>query len=473
MRETWIDEHTGDELEARPGFRAELRTGLESEWAQPARPVRRRAAPWKPIVWSAAAAALLVGVVATINRDDTKRIAATPTTISSPATAPSSTLTQDLRAQLVDVTWLVTAVDGQAIDIEPTFVLQGDGRLVGFDGCNEYGFDLSLPGGWTLEGDRIALDQGLVGTSMLCTKVPDPVVPIVDGTVLALDASGTLTLTDPDGHVYIAKPQLDTPPTADLVIPAEGGPSLSPEIVATFDMPTDEGGPRVALLPDRFVVLPTDPSHFTGTVLSVDRNGNPLPDTRLESVPADLAGIVLGGYDGTLYVETYPAVENTQTTRAYRLEGDVWREVDSYFVEQNNDGVYRVTGAGLQLGDLVVIAAQSVIEDGAVAGMVSYTPPVTVLSRAIPNGTTTTWEISQAADPLLFPPTPLLFGDGLLFTGDTDALDGGNFVGILRQNGANEFFRLDGWQVAGADDTTALFVHAADGKVRLGVITTG
>ena len=466
MRDTWIDEHTGDELEARPGFRAELRAGLENEWA---RPVRRHA-PWTPIMWSAAAAIVVIGVVAVIDRDHTKRIAATPTTVTPPATAPPSTLTPDLRGQLVDVTWVVTSVDGQAIAIEPTFVLQSDGKLVGFDGCNEYGFDLSKAGGWTLDSETIALDQEIVGTAMLCTDIPKPIIPIVDGTVVALDPPGTLTLTGPDGHVYVARAQ-NPSPAADLVIPATGGPSLSPEILASFDMPTDEGGPRVALLPDRFVLLPTDPSHFTGAVLSVDRDGNPLPDTRLESVPADLAGIVLGGYDGTLYVETYPAAENTQTTRAYRLDGDVWREVDSYFVEQNNDGVYRVTGAGLQLGDLVVIPAHSVIEDGAVAGIVSYTPPVTVLSRAVPNGTTTTWEVSQAADPLLFPPTPLLFGDGLLLTGDTDALDGGNYVGILRQSGGNEYFRLDGWQVAGADDRAALFLHAADGKVRLGVIT--
>lgn len=372
MREQWLDEHVGDETVARPGFRAELRSALADELAAPARTPRH--IPWKPVLWSAAAAAALVGAIAVMSRDDgQQRITASPTTVA--ATAPATTAP---------------------------------------------------------------------------TTTPD--------TVSGSTTSAPSTVAPPPG-------------ASELLVPATGGRDLTPEVIATPEIAVDHSGPHVALLPDRSVVLPSTGGLFDGTVVSVDRDGNPLPDTRLDAVPDGQAGLVLGGFDGTLYVETFAGQFNTQTTRAYTLDGEVWREVDSFVVEQNNDGVYQVTGAGLQLGSEVVIPAQSVIEDGATAALDSYTPPTMQFSRSIPNGVTTTWRVVQAHDAVLFPPTPLFFGDGLLFRGDTDdAQDAGEFVGILRASGDNEYFRLNGWSIAGADDAAALFVQVVDGTVQLGVL---
>ncbi|MDO8363074.1 MAG: META domain-containing protein [Actinomycetota bacterium] len=212
MPENWIDEHAGDETVARPGFRAELRADLAAQIGSPA-PARaaRNRFVWRATAWSTAAAVLVVGVVLVVNRGDNQHVTSSSTT-SSGASSTSSTPTTapdgvpvDLRTQLVDVTWQVLTVDGQDTTSAATFTLQSDGRLVGFDGCNEYGYDASQPGGWTLDGDTISLDQNLVSTAILCVDAPDAIIPISDGARLRLDAAtGILTITSPDGEVYTA-----------------------------------------------------------------------------------------------------------------------------------------------------------------------------------------------------------------------------------------------------------------------------
>lgn len=113
---------------------------------------------------------------------------------------------KSLRDRVVDVEWTVVSVDGLQVIAErpPTFILQSDGRIVGFDGCNQYGFDLSEPGGWTLADDTLSIDQPMVSTAMACPDAPVQVVPIADGTHLALDAAGVLTMTSASGRLFTA-----------------------------------------------------------------------------------------------------------------------------------------------------------------------------------------------------------------------------------------------------------------------------
>ena len=111
-----------------------------------------------------------------------------------------------LRDRLVDLEWTLLTVDGVVVTAErpPTFILQSDGRVVGFDGCNQYGFDLSEPDGWTLTDDTLRIDQPMVSTAMACPDVPIQVIPVADDTELALDANGILTLTSSSGRVFTA-----------------------------------------------------------------------------------------------------------------------------------------------------------------------------------------------------------------------------------------------------------------------------
>ncbi len=111
-----------------------------------------------------------------------------------------------LRDRLVDLEWTVLTVDGVMVTAErpPTFILQSDGRVVGFDGCNQFGLDLSIPDGWTLTDDTLRIDQPMVSTAMACPDVPMQVVPVADGTQLNLDSQGTLMLTSASGRLFTA-----------------------------------------------------------------------------------------------------------------------------------------------------------------------------------------------------------------------------------------------------------------------------
>ena len=111
-----------------------------------------------------------------------------------------------LSDQLVDVEWTVVTVDGAPVNAArpPTFTLLKDGRVEGFDGCNQYGFDVALPGGWTLTDGILGLDQQMVSTAMACPDIPVQVVPVADGTQLSLDGPGQLTMTSASGSVFTA-----------------------------------------------------------------------------------------------------------------------------------------------------------------------------------------------------------------------------------------------------------------------------
>lgn len=210
MPETWIDEHTGNETVARPGYHAELRAELAREVA--VREARRT--PWKVVGWSVATAAVIVSVAVVVSRDDHDRVGPADSVPISTDLVPTTALDgSPLREGLVDVEWTLVAVDGVEVTAEPapSFTLQQDGRIAGFDGCNQYGFDLSRSSGWTLTGDTLGLDEEMVSTAMGCPDGLSPVIPIADGTQLALDASGRLTLTSPSGRVYVARDKSDTP----------------------------------------------------------------------------------------------------------------------------------------------------------------------------------------------------------------------------------------------------------------------
>ena len=470
MPETWIDEHTGHETTARPDFQAELRADLAAELASRL----TRNAPWRAIGWASAVAAVtaLVTVVAVSTNDVDRRVVpAESTSTSADPRTPTSDHGGSLRDRLVDVEWTVVMVDGANVTAErpPTFTLQNNGRLVGFDGCNQYGFDLSAAGGWTLTGDMLGLDQQMISTAMACPDGPNPVIPVADGTRLTLDASGLLTLSSPSGRIYIAQDETDVEPVADLLVPAEGGPLLAPRGLINVGIATDEGAPLVALLPDRIVVLPLEPFTIDGTVLSFDRAGNPLPDTQLYPIPEGRAGLALGGRDDTLYIVTNSDTDNAQTVRAYRLVGDVWREVDSTVIEQNNDGVFAVTGDGVTIGDTTVLPAPTPDPTAPRTGWITGDDGMRVF-RTDADGSDTTWNIVEQFENFSIPAATNLFGDGVLFVGNASGTQEQRYLGILRVGGVSEFFRLDGWTLGGVDPAAALFVKAADGVVTLAVL---
>lgn len=544
MRDTWIDEHTGDELSARPDFRAELRGQLAEEFAAPARLADRRRTPWRAIGWASVAAAAVVTTIVVVGNDDDKKVGpgvtATSTTTDSSTAAPSTSEDPQViaGANLVDTTWVILTRDGS--DIRPellaTFRLNGDGSLVGFDGCNTYGADGSM-----LAGDTVTPTVDFGSTTVLCDPMYPPFTPFVGGqpTTLAFGAdrnhltltgdnvyeavrldettevensevlgkwlatqrTSSLTITedgltltpfngtaldDPttlylvDGQLFLVSAgtvrvfeTLETgADEADLFIPAEGGPSLAPEIVATLDVPAGSDYSRVAILPDRFVIAEVRDNRFTGTIISFDRQGLRLPDTTLDAVPPDGAGIVLGGLDGTLYVETFPEVENTQTTKAYVLDGTVWRSVDSYFVEENNDASYQVTGDGLMLGSTLAIPAQTPVEDGVTAGYqpLEFGVAGFDIVRTPANGVETSWRVVEDFENYGLPPLVYPFGDGAIFVGNQSGNGAEPYLAVLKATGTNEFFRLDAWQFAAADYDTALFSQFVDDQLQLGVL---
>lgn len=541
MRDTWIDEHTGDELAARPAFEAELRAELARELGQPARLADRRRTPWRAIGWaSVAAAAAVTTIVVVVGNDDDPKVGpgvtVTSTTVASTSPTTGSTTTID-PADIVDTNWAILTRDGSVIrpELLATFRLYSDDRLSGFDNCNTYGAD-----GWTLDGNAVTSTGDIGSTTAACDPMYQTFNPFASGasvtlafgadrnhltltganvyeavrldettqvdnsevlgnwlatqrtSTLIVSAEGlelrpesvismeTPTLHLVDGQLFLTNGQgqvrvFETLETgvdeADLLVPAEGGPSLEPEIVATLDVPAGSDVSRATVLPDRYVIAVVENSRFTGTIISFDRQGLRLPDTTLDAAPADIAGVVLGGYDGTLYIETYPETANTQTTKAYVLDGTVWREVDSYFVEENNDASYHVTGDGLLLGSMLVIPAQSAIEDGVTAAIEPLEFGVAGFDvvRTPAGGVATRWRVVEDfdADP---PWTATPYGDGAIFVGGPAGDTVQPYVGILRGTGANEFFRLNGWEFAAADDTTALFSQVVEGQLQLGVL---
>ncbi|MEQ1699720.1 MAG: hypothetical protein ABMA25_06400 [Ilumatobacteraceae bacterium] len=543
MRDTWIDEHTGDELAARPAFEAELRAELARELGQPARLTERRRTPWRAIAWASVAAAAVVTTVVVVGNDDDKKVGpavpATSTTVEStnPSTGDPTTVIK--AADVVGPIWAILSRDGSEIrpELLAAFRFVSDGPIAGFDNCNSYGID-----GWTLDANTVTPAGVRGSTAVLCDPMYPAFNPFTDtqpttlefgadrnhltltgangvyeavrldeatqvtnsevlGKWLATQRTSSLTITE-DGltltpfsgtalgdptSLYLVEGQLflvsagtvrvfETLQTgvdeADLFIPAEGGPLLAPEIVATLDVPAGSDYSRVAILPDRFAIAEVRDGRFSGMIISFDRQGLRLPDTTLDVARGDSAGVVLGGLDGTLYMETFPEVENTQTTTAYVLDGTVWRSVDAYFVEENNDASYQVTGDGLVLGSSLVIPAQTPVEDGVTA---AYRPMEFGVAgfdivRTPANGEPTTWRVVEDFDNFGLPPLVYPFGDGAIFVGNQSGIGTEPYLAVLRGPGPNEFLRLNGWEFAAADYDTALFSQLVDGKVQLGVL---
>lgn len=311
MPDTWIDEHTGDEIFARPGFRDELRAELAREVATS----DSRRTPWKIIGWSVAAAAVVVLVAVVVTKDDPDRVGPADSVPSSTDLAPQTTDTGSaLRGGLVDVQWTVVTVDGVAVTAEPppSFTLQHDGRLVGFDGCNQYGFDLSEAGGWTLTGDTLGLNQQLVSTAMACPDGPTPVIPVADGTQVALNAPSLLTLTSPSGRIYIARDKGDTTLPKESPRFVAVGESVMAGAVSQLEsagvmVQVNEGrgpeGVTIALMQLRNT---GDVGAGTTIVIQVGTNA-PLTQSELDAimveVPVDAAGVVfMTVHAGTAYV---------------------------------------------------------------------------------------------------------------------------------------------------------------------------
>ncbi len=468
MPEPWIDEHTGAEAVARPDFRAQLRAVLSAELEASA----HRRLPWRAIGWTAAAAAVVVATVIVVTNDGGQRVVGPATTTTSPTTSSTTAAAGSLRDRIVDVEWTVMTIDGVDLTANPppTFLLRSDGGVVGFDGCNQYAFDLSLAGGWTLTDDLLGLDQQFVSTAKTCPDAPDAINPIADGTRLELSASGILTLTSPSGQTYTATndaaPGVDQP-AHELVVPLEGGPVLQPTILATSPITADEGQPIAAVLPDRLVVVAVAGGRLEGSVHSFDLTGAPLGDTTLETIPDGLAGIALGADDWTLYIITNSATENSQTAVAYRLDGALWRSIETAVVDQNNDGTYEVTGQGLVLGDTVVIAAQTPDSSAPRTYWKADTAPPQVL-RVDADGSTTIWAVVELFENFSIPPTPIPFNGGALYLGNSSGTDEQRYIGVLHRDGSSEFFRPDGWYLTDVAEGIALFVRVTDGALQLG-----
>jgi len=278
-----------------------------------------------------------------------------------------------------------------------------------------------------------------------------------------------LTLTSRSGRLYTAAATGAAEPANELVIPAEGGPLLAPTVVATVSLPTDEGAPIVALLPKLLVVLPQTAGRFDGTVLTFDRTGRPLPTAALDPAPTGLAGGALGAADSTLYVFTNSATETSQRVLAYQFDGARWTDVASTTVEQNGDGVYEVTGEGLTLSGKVVLQAQTP-DSSAPNAEWRATADRTRVTRTDADGSTKAWRITEMFENSSIPPTPHPFNGGVLYVGNSNGTAAQQYVAILRRDGSSQFFRPNGWQLSGSDESTALFAQAVDGTLRLGVL---
>lgn len=291
-----------------------------------------------------------------------------------------------------------------------------------------------------------------------------------DDTGRRVAPGATTTTPDPTTPTTGTPTSVPTPNGDTLQIPASGGPALSPSLLASFDIPDGFDTALVAVLPDRVVLALVVDGRYEGTIVSFDRAGNRLPDTRLDVARTDQAGLVLGGLDGTLYVETFAEVGNTQTTTAHVLDGDVWREVASYVVEQNNDGVYSVSGDGLMIGGEVVIPAQTVIAAPNLNVRYPDSGSTVFEVQRSSDGSTTTWRVEEAFENFGLPPAAQPYAGGAVFEGNRSGEEGQRYVAVLRAGAVSEFFRPNGWSLVGADDSSAVFASFVNGSLRLGAL---
>ena len=130
MPEQWIDELVGDEARPRPGFEDRLARELQREW-------RRGRTPWRVVAWVTAAAALVLGVVLVLTRDDDHSVVPAdvstvtrPSTVVSSSSAPAATTTTTTAAEPSPSTgvgrYLAALAGG---DYDTAAGLLGDGGL--------------------------------------------------------------------------------------------------------------------------------------------------------------------------------------------------------------------------------------------------------------------------------------------------------------------------------------------------------
>ena len=111
MPEQWMYDVMGDEARPRPGFEDQLARELHHEW-------RNRRTLWRAIAWGAAAAALLIGVVAVVAKDDTKQIAPADTTV--PVSAlPSTTAATETTMDAATATTATPTTTAPSTTVEP------------------------------------------------------------------------------------------------------------------------------------------------------------------------------------------------------------------------------------------------------------------------------------------------------------------------------------------------------------------
>lgn len=111
MPEQWMYDVMGDEARPRPGFEDQLARELHHEW-------RNRRTLWRPVAWGAAAAALLIGVVAVVAKDDTKQIAPADTTV--PVSAlPSTTAATETTMEATTATTATPTTTAPSTTVEP------------------------------------------------------------------------------------------------------------------------------------------------------------------------------------------------------------------------------------------------------------------------------------------------------------------------------------------------------------------
>jgi len=111
MPEQWMYDVMGDEARPRPGFEDQLARELHHEW-------RNRRTLWRAIAWGAAAAALLIGVVAVVAKDDTKQIAPADTTV--PVSAlPSTTAATETTMEATTATTATPTTTAPSTTVEP------------------------------------------------------------------------------------------------------------------------------------------------------------------------------------------------------------------------------------------------------------------------------------------------------------------------------------------------------------------
>ncbi|HTH07301.1 MAG TPA: hypothetical protein VL916_15585 [Ilumatobacteraceae bacterium] len=93
MPESWIDEMVGDEAVPRHGFEDDLAKQLKKEW-------RRGGSPaWRPLIWAAAAVAVVVGASLVVANRDNDRVAPADSAPTTPVTqttvVPSTSVVPD------------------------------------------------------------------------------------------------------------------------------------------------------------------------------------------------------------------------------------------------------------------------------------------------------------------------------------------------------------------------------------------